>query len=141
MYCRDQELSVNSKLVFAPRPFHKELKGRCLGTGALGCLGGFPPFEKNFLKIFIYSFMRDTERQAPCREPDVGLDPRTPGSCPGRKAGAQPLSHLSIPFFPFKELRGGRHIALEFPSLDSCPPHTHPIPSPIRTLAPDTTIL
>ena len=41
-------------------------------------------------KIFIYLFMRDTERerqrhrqrekQAPCREPDVGLDPRTPGS-------------------------------------------------------------
>ncbi|CAD7671546.1 unnamed protein product [Nyctereutes procyonoides] len=24
--------------------------------------------------------------QAPCREPDVGLDPRSPGSCPGLKA-------------------------------------------------------
>ena len=23
-----------------------------------------------------------------CREPDVGLDPRTPGSCPELKAGA-----------------------------------------------------
>ena len=39
--------------------------------------------------------MRDTEReaenrqrekQAPCREPDVELDPRSPGSCPGLKA-------------------------------------------------------
>ena len=39
--------------------------------------------------------MRDTERkaetqaegkQAPCREPDLGLDPRSPGSCPGLKA-------------------------------------------------------
>ena len=37
--------------------------------------------------------MRDTERgrdigrdkQAPCREPDVGLNPGTPGSCPGLK--------------------------------------------------------
>ena len=48
--------------------------------------------------------MRDTERerqkQAQCREPDVGLDPRTPGSCPGWKADAQPLSHPGIPF-PF----------------------------------------
>ena len=49
-----------------------------------------------FLKIFIYSFMRDTERewqrhrqrekQAPRREPDAGLDPGSPGSCPGPKA-------------------------------------------------------
>ena len=26
------------------------------------------------------------EKQAPCREPDVGLDPRSPGSHPGLKA-------------------------------------------------------
>ena len=44
-----------------------------------------------FFKDFIYLFMRDTERerqrekQAPCREPDLGLDPRTPGSHPGLK--------------------------------------------------------
>ena len=25
------------------------------------------------------------EKQAPCREPDVGLDPRSPGSGPGPK--------------------------------------------------------
>ena len=51
--------------------------------------------------------MRDTERKrqrhrqkdklALCREPDVGLNPRTPKSSPGLKAGAQPLSHLGIP--------------------------------------------
>ena len=29
---------------------------------------------------------RQREKQAPCREPDTGLDPRTPGSCPGLKA-------------------------------------------------------
>ena len=30
---------------------------------------------------------RDTEeRQAPCREPNVGFDPRTPGSRPGLQA-------------------------------------------------------
>ena len=28
---------------------------------------------------------RQREKQAPCREPDVGLDPGTPGSCPGLK--------------------------------------------------------
>ena len=38
--------------------------------------------------------MRDTERegqrhkQAPCREPDVGLDPSTPGPRPEPKADA-----------------------------------------------------
>ena len=47
--------------------------------------------------------MRDTEREAdrekkaPCSEPDAGLDPRSPGSCPGLKAGAKPLSHPGIP--------------------------------------------
>ena len=33
--------------------------------------------------------MSDTERQrhkqAPCTEPDMGLDPPSPGSCPGPK--------------------------------------------------------
>ena len=43
-----------------------------------------------FFKDFIYLFMRDTQRkrqrhrqrekQASCREPDVGLDPGSPGS-------------------------------------------------------------
>ena len=53
-------------------------------------------------KDFIYLFIRDTERererererqrhrqrekQAPCRDPDVGLDPRSPGSGPGPMA-------------------------------------------------------
>ena len=31
------------------------------------------------------------EKQAPCQEPDVGLDPGTPRSCPPPKAGAKPL--------------------------------------------------
>ena len=33
------------------------------------------------------------EKQAACREPGVRLDPGLPGSCPGMKAGAKPLSH------------------------------------------------
>ena len=31
------------------------------------------------------------------REPDVGLDPRSPGSRPGPKAGIKPLHHLGFP--------------------------------------------
>ena len=56
---------------------------------------GSPLKEDFFLKIF-YLFMRDThkerqrhrqrEKQAPCREPEVGLDPWAPGSGPGLKA-------------------------------------------------------
>ena len=49
----------------------------------------------------MYLFMRDRgrqrhrqrEKQAPCKEPDVGLDPRTPGSHPELKADTQPLNH------------------------------------------------
>ena len=55
---------------------------------------------------FIYLFIRDTERrqrhrqrekQPPCRESDVGLDPGTTGSCPEPKADAQPLGHPGVP--------------------------------------------
>ena len=35
----------------------------------------------------------ETQKQAPCGEPDAGLDPRTRGSRPEPKADAQPLSH------------------------------------------------
>ena len=63
--------------------------------------------------------MRDTERQrhrqrekqAPSREPDVKLDPRTPGSRPEPKADAQPLSHPGIPesYQIFKEFTAFLH--------------------------------
>ena len=33
---------------------------------------------------------RQREKRAPCREPDVGLDPGTPGSFPGLKAALNP---------------------------------------------------
>ena len=39
---------------------------------------------------------RQREKQAPCREPNVGLDPRTLGSRPGPKAEAQLLSHPGV---------------------------------------------
>ena len=53
------------------------------------------PNKIYFLKIlFIHERHREKERprhrqrekQAPWREPDVGLDPASPGSRPGRKA-------------------------------------------------------
>ena len=40
----------------------------------------------------------EREKQAPYWEPDVGLDPGTPGSRPGSKAGAKLLSHPGIPY-------------------------------------------
>ena len=52
---------------------------------------------------------REAETQAEeeagsTQEPDMGLNPGTPGSCPGPKAGAQPLSHPGIPdFFNYME--------------------------------------
>ena len=55
--------------------------------------------------LFIYERERERQRhrrkekQAPCQEPNVGLDPRTPGSRPGPKAGAKPLSHQGSPLF------------------------------------------
>ena len=48
------------------------------------------------------------------QEPDVGLNPGTPGSRPGPKAGAQLLSHPTVPTFlvsddldSLKEYRSG----------------------------------
>ena len=40
---------------------------------------------------------RRKEKQAPCRKPDAGLDPGTPGLHPGPKAGVKPISHPGIP--------------------------------------------
>ena len=40
---------------------------------------------------------RQREKQAPCRAPDAGIDPWTPGSHPEPKADAQPLSHPGVP--------------------------------------------
>ena len=58
-----------------------------------------------FLKdFFIYSREthreqrhRQREKQAPCKDPNVGLDPETPGLRPGLKADTQPLSHPGLP--------------------------------------------
>ena len=47
--------------------------------------------------------MRHTQRETETHtegeggEPDEGLDPRTPGSCPEPKADVQLLSHPGIP--------------------------------------------
>ena len=42
---------------------------------------------------------RQREKQAPCREPDMGFDPGSPGSCTGLKA-APPLILTSRIFLP-----------------------------------------
>ena len=59
--------------------------------------------------------MKDTEREREAetqaegeagsmlREPNVGLDPGSPGSRPGPKAGAEQLRHPGIPSLPSSE--------------------------------------
>ena len=63
------------------------------------------PFFQRFY-LFIHKRHREREREAETQvegeagsmqEPDVGLDPRTPGSCPELKADAQLLSHPGVP--------------------------------------------
>ncbi|CAD7681732.1 unnamed protein product [Nyctereutes procyonoides] len=53
-----------------------------------------------FLRFYFFIHERERERQrekqAPCRKPDVGLDPRTPVSRPGLKAGVKPVSHPGV---------------------------------------------
>ena len=44
---------------------------------------------------------RQREKQASCREPNVGLDLRTVGSRPEPKAGAKLLRHPGIPTYSF----------------------------------------
>ena len=68
--------------------------------------------------------MRERERQTQAegeagsmhREPDVGFDPGSPGSCPEPKTGAKPLRHPGIPQNKeFKTLLFGEE-ALSVPS-------------------------
>ena len=40
---------------------------------------------------------RQRKKQAPCGEPNVGLDPRTAESQPEPKVDTQPLSHPAVP--------------------------------------------
>ena len=47
--------------------------------------------------LLIHERHRQREKQAPRGEPDVGLEPQTPGSRPGPKAGASQLSHPRVP--------------------------------------------
>ena len=44
---------------------------------------------------------RRRAKQTPCREPDVGFDPGSPGSRPGPKAGAKLLRRPRIPNLGF----------------------------------------
>ena len=74
---------------------------------------------------------RRREKQAPCREPDVGLDPGTPGSRPGPKAGVKPLSHPGIPrtCFLSRGSRAGTGRQPEGFFLSSSPQHPLHVPT------------
>ena len=70
-------------------------------------------FFFNFFS-FIYDSHTEREREAETqaegeagsmhREPDVGFDPRSPGSRPGPKAGSEPLRHPGTPLFYFLKI-------------------------------------
>ena len=85
-------------LQYARLPFTSE---------AMTCFSSDRNYIFLFKKKFMYFCMRDTERerqrhrqrekQAPCGEPDAGLNPRTLGSRPKPEADAQSLSHSGIP--------------------------------------------
>ena len=65
--------------------------------------------------LFIYDSYREREAETQAegeagsmhREPDVGFDPGSPGSCPGPKAGAKPLHHPGIPTQFLSEIKYG----------------------------------
>ena len=72
-----------------------EMTVSCIGPTYLLITTTSPGQKKTniFLKrfcLFIHERHRERQRhrekQAPCREPDVGLDPESPGSRPGPKA-------------------------------------------------------
>ena len=54
-------------------------------------------FKRFYLFIHKRHRERQREKQTPHGEPDVGLDPKTPGSRPEPKADAQPLSRPGHP--------------------------------------------
>ena len=53
--------------------------------------------QLEYAECSLTSYILTQEGGVPCGEPDAGLDPRTPGSCPELKADAQPLSHPGAP--------------------------------------------
>ena len=74
-----------------------------------------------FLKIlYIYSWetqgerQRQAEKQAPCREPTIGLHPGSPGSCPGPKAALNHWATQAALKTTFGYLRFHMNIRMHF---------------------------
>ena len=76
----------------------KERRGDPYSPGSLPASWGKGTYHFFFFFLIFYLFIherhtererqrhRQKEKQAPCREPDVGLDPGSPGSHPGLQA-------------------------------------------------------
>ena len=78
-----------------------------------------------FIKDCIYLFLRihreerekqrhmQRKKQAPCKEPDMGLDSGSPGSGPGPKAVLNYLSHLGCPRgLNLNNYHNGKHVSI-----------------------------
>ena len=86
-------------------------------------------FRFSFFLIFLFIYDSHTEREKQAetqaegeagsmhREPDVGFDPSSPGSCPGPKAGAKPLRHPGIPCSGFLFLPVPVLVVCGFPEM------------------------
>ena len=69
----------------------------------LAKVGRFYIFFKKIFYLFIHDRHRDRERQRHGK-PDMGLNPRSPGSHHRAEGGAKPLGHWSCPgFISFKK--------------------------------------
>ena len=92
-------------------PHFNKMFSRIIHTACMSlipfCLGTTFWIYFYFFKEYLFERERERQRprrrekQAPCWEPDVGLDPGSPGSRPGPKAGAKLLSHPGIPCIRF----------------------------------------
>ena len=73
--------------------------------GHVHCTQKQPSWGFFFLRFYLFinerhretQRHRQREKQAPCREPNVELDPGTPASWPEPKSDTQPLSHQESP--------------------------------------------
>ena len=84
---------------------------------------------------------RKREKQAPCREPDVGLDPGTPGSCSKPKADTRPLSHPGTLHRNILKASQVYYFNTQLTFSTTPPTHTHTFSSNFDPISESSTII